>query len=100
MGSFYNGLDEFRLSRITMTQGHYMLFKNIGNAFLGAKKHVNKDVEPWLVQKWKPKRGERVYILLPKSLKHMSKRTLVSFYKDQGYDVSYIMSKKYIIKRL
>lgn len=99
MGTYYNNLDEYRLSRVTSTQGHYELFKNISNAFLSAKKRVNKDITPWLVTKWKPKKGKKVYVILPKQLKMMSKKTLVSYYKDQGYDIKYIMSTKYIIKR-
>lgn len=99
--AYYKGLNEYRWSYITSTQGHYPLHKNLETAIKSIKKIVNKKTikEPIVVQLWKPKRGKYVYIVLPKLMKSWSKNTIISYYKDNDYDVSYIKSSKYKIKR-
>ena len=98
MGKFYNGLDEFRLSKITSQQGHYMLFKDMKNAIRKAKKLANKSGTPWMVQKWKPKRGKIIGVIKPTKMKILSKKTIISMFKDKGYDVNFLKSPKYQLK--
>jgi len=94
MGTFYGGKDEFRWNFLTSGQGHYDLHKNLKSAIDFLKRNKLKN-EPIVVQMFKPKRGKYAYVLLPRNKKLFSKNTIISMYKDKGYDVSFIRSKKY-----
>lgn len=93
-------MKEYRWNYITSMQGHYDQHRNVDNALHDAKRIANLRKEPVLVQAWKPSRGKAVYIVKPKQMKHLSKHTIISWYKDDGYDVSYIGPKKYILKNV
>lgn len=95
--AYYRGKNEYRWSYITTNQGHYPLHKNLANALKFAYTKANKRDEPVLVQGWKP-RGKNIYIVRPKLMKWASKQTLISWYKDQGYNIDYISPKKYVLK--
>ena len=97
--AFYNGLNEYRLEKLTSTQGHYPLAKNLTNAMKKAKVKANNSGVPWTVQIWKPKRGAKVYIILPTGMVVHGKKDLVTYYKVKGYDVSYILKKKFVISK-
>ena len=89
-------MNEYRWSYITSTQGHYDLHRNLENAIKDAIKDANKRNEPVLVQLWKPTRGKLIYIIKPKFMSHLSKKSIMSWYKDDGYDINYIKPKKYV----
>jgi hypothetical protein len=95
---YYKGMNEYRLEKITSTQGHYILAKNLKSAMRKAKFRANNSGTPWTVQAWKPKRGKRVYIMLPNSKGNLSKKDLVGHYKFKGYDISRILSDRYVKK--
>lgn len=95
--SYYNGMNEYRWSYIWSTQGHYNLHKNLENAIKSVKTVANKKDDVVIIQGWKPK-TKNVYIITPKKLKGKSKKTIISYYKDEGYDVDYIKPSNYIIK--
>ena len=97
MGTFYQGKNEYRWNYIELTQGHYPLHKNINNAIASVKRNANASGDPIVLQGWKPK-GKLLYIIRPSKMKNWSKNTIISYYKDQGYDVSYIRPKKYVLK--
>jgi len=95
--TFYNGMNEYRWARIQLTQGHYPLHKNIQNAIANVKTEANKSGDAIIIQRWKPK-GKQVYVVRPMKMRGWSKKTIISYYKDQGYDVDYIKSKNYVLK--
>ena len=98
--AFYNGKNEYRWSYINMTQGHYPLHKNLDIALKEAKQEANKSDSPVTVQIWKSDsgKGKKIYIVRPFKMKTFSKNTLISYYKDKGYDIKFIKPKKYVLK--
>jgi len=96
--AFHNGMNEYRLEKITSTQGHYPLAKNLTNALREAKSRANKSGTPWSVQLWKPTRGSRIYIILPTGMAIKDKKELVKHYKP-NYDISHILQDKFVISR-
>lgn len=100
MKKFYMGKDEFRLNKLTSMGGHYLLFKNRESADREAKKRANHDNVPWLVQKWKPRKGKIIDIVRPTKMKLLSKKTLISMYKDMGYNIKYIKPPNFRITKL
>ena len=92
-------MNEFRLEKLTSTQGHYLLRKDLNNALRTARFRAINSGVPWTVQPWKPVRGNRIYIVLPSNLKGVTKEFLIKFYKVKGYDVSHIRGKKFVISK-
>lgn len=97
MKKFYNGMNEYRWSFIHLMQGHYPLHKNINTALASVKRIANKEKNAITITRWKP-RGKTIYIVKPNWMKLFSKKTLISYYKDKGYDISYIRHKNYVLK--
>jgi len=105
--TYYNGMNEYRLEKITSTQGHYHLAKSLKNAMRDAKTRANKSGIPWTVQIWKPERGSQIYIILPTGMENkesawnglVSKNNLIDYYGAKDYDISHIKSKKFVISR-
>jgi len=95
--AYYKDMNEYRWEFINIGQGHYPLHKNLENAIKNAKKEANKRKDIVAIQCWKPK-GKKVYLIPPTSMKGWSKNTIISYYKDKGYDISLIKSSKYILK--
>ena len=95
MKKFYEGMNEYRLEKLTSCQGHYVLAKNLLHAMRKAKFRANNSGVPWTVQLWKPKQGKNVYILVPTSFTVHTKKDLIIYYKVKGYDVSHIKKKNY-----
>ena len=92
-------MKEYRWSKIWSGQGHYPLYKNLENAIKQAYTEANKGGDPILVQQWKPK-SDIIYIVRPRKMLAYSKKTIVSIYKDEGYDVKYINKKNYKFKEV
>ena len=95
--SYYKGLNEYRWEFIAIGQGHYPLHKNLTSAITSVKKIANKKGDVISIQSWKPK-GKRIYLVLPRKMSGWSKSTIVSYYKDKGYNVNLIKSSKYVLK--
>jgi len=96
--AFYNGMNEYRLEKLTSTQGHYVLAKNLKSAMRKAKFKASNSGTPWTVQAWKPTRGKKIYIVPPNSKVAFSKKDLVTYYKVKGYDIKHILTDRYVKK--
>lgn len=95
----YGDYDEYRLEKLTSTQGHYTLAKNLKLAMKKAKFRASNSGVPWTVQIWKPKRGKQVYIILPNSMAGTTKKELITYFKIKGYDISHINKKNFVISK-
>lgn len=101
MKSFYEGMNEYRLEKLTSTQGHYILRKDLRNALRVAKARATTSHTPYTVQRWKPMRGKQIYIVMSnyQSTLFKTKSDIIKFYKGEGYNVSHIRDKKFVISR-